>query len=181
MSTETSSSDSWILPVKPGQRMRTLLPQYRENSKGGRPRIDLQAVANGIFYVLRTGIPWKAVPSNYGSGSTLHRYFQEWTAAGVFHKLWKAALLEHDELQGVQWDCQLLFPYTAIDDMDNGPSNGQFDSFTHLDLAVEFLKCLILERALFLTRNGRLRKSNIYWSLKRLHGTDPAPPIYAGA
>lgn len=31
---------------------------------------------------------------------------QEWTAASVFHKLWKAALLEYDELQGVQWDWQ---------------------------------------------------------------------------
>ena len=106
MSTEKSSSGSWILPEKLWQRMRSLLPRYSENPKGGRPRVDMQAVANGIFYVLRTGIQWKAVPAEYGSGSTLHRYFQEWTAAGVFHKLWKAALLEYDELKGIQWNWQ---------------------------------------------------------------------------
>lgn len=86
--------------------MKPLLPRYQKSSRGGRPRVDLRKVAEGIFYVLRTGCQWKAAPSEYGSGSTLHRYFQEWTTAGVFRKLWKAALLEYDELQGIQWNWQ---------------------------------------------------------------------------
>jgi putative transposase len=86
--------------------MQPLLPRYHSNGKGGRPRVDLETVVQGIFYVLRTGVQWKAVPSEYGSGSTLHRYFQEWTEVGVFHKLWKASLLEYDELKGIQWNWQ---------------------------------------------------------------------------
>jgi transposase len=66
----------------------------------------LRKVANGIFYVLRTGCQWKAAPREFGSGSTLHRYFQAWTAANVFRKLWKATLLEYDELEGIQWNWQ---------------------------------------------------------------------------
>lgn len=97
---------AWRLPDKMWQRMRSLLPRYQKSPKGGRPRADLRNIANGIFYVLRTGCQWKAVPREYGSGSTVHRYFQEWTAAGVFRKLWKASLLEYDELKGIQWNWQ---------------------------------------------------------------------------
>ena len=97
---------SWHLPEALWLRMQPLLPRYKASPRGGRPRADLKQVARGIFYILRTGCQWKAVPPQYGSGSTLHRYFQEWTEAGVFRKLWKASLLEYDELRGIRWDWQ---------------------------------------------------------------------------
>lgn len=106
MAKQRKSGSSWRLPEELWLRMQPLLPRYRTNHKGGRPRVDLQKVAQGIFYVLRTGCQWKAVPQEYGSGSTLHRYFQQWTAAGVFRQLWKASLLEYDELQGIEWNWQ---------------------------------------------------------------------------
>ena len=37
-----------------------------------------------IFYVLRTGMPWKALPRCLGAGSTVHDRFQKWRKAGVF-------------------------------------------------------------------------------------------------
>lgn len=95
---------AWSLPDELWQRMQPLLPRYQKSCQGGQPRSDLRKVANGIFYVLRTGCQWKAAPREFGSGSTLHRYFQEWTVLGVFRKLWKAALLEYDELKGIQWN-----------------------------------------------------------------------------
>lgn len=97
---------AWRLPDEMWQRMKPLLPRYEKTPKGGRPRNDLRTVADGIFYVLRTGCQWKAAPKEYGSGSSLHRYFQDWEAAGVFRRLWKAALLEYDELKGIQWNWQ---------------------------------------------------------------------------
>ena len=63
---------AWIFPDELWQRMQPLLPRYQKSKKGGRPRVDLRVVANGIFYVLRTGCQWKAAPCEYGSGSTLH-------------------------------------------------------------------------------------------------------------
>jgi putative transposase len=97
---------SWILPDQLWIRMEKLLPTYSAQPKGGRPRADLRHVASGIFYVLRTGCQWNAVPREYGSGSTLHRYFQQWEAVGVFRRLWKRCLLEYDELKGIQWNWQ---------------------------------------------------------------------------
>ena len=103
---KSETSGSWILPDKLWGRMEKLLPRYSSNPKGGRPRADLRKVANGIFYVLRTGCQWNAVPREFGSGSTLHRYFQAWTSLGVFRRLWKACLVEYDELKGIQWNWQ---------------------------------------------------------------------------
>ncbi len=40
----------------------------------------------GIFYILRTGCQWKALPREYVSGSTVHRTFQKWRAAGTLKK-----------------------------------------------------------------------------------------------
>lgn len=106
MAKKRKKGRSWCLPDSMWQRMEPLLPRYQKHIQGGRPRCDLRKIANGIFYVLRTGCQWKASPEEYGSGSSLHRYFQEWETAGVFRKLWKAALLEYDELQGIQWNWQ---------------------------------------------------------------------------
>ena len=106
MAEPKKDSGSWILPDKLWERMEVLLPTYSGQPKGGRPRKNLRDVANGIFYILRTGCQWKAVPREYGSGSTLHRYFQQWVAAGVFRRLWKNCLLEYDELKGIQWNWQ---------------------------------------------------------------------------
>ncbi len=98
----------WRLPDALWKRMAPLLPKYRVSRKGGRPRLPLRQIANGLFYVLRTGCQWKAAPREYGSGSTLHNYFQEWTKLGIFHKLWKTTLLEYDELKGIQWEWQSM-------------------------------------------------------------------------
>ena len=62
----------------------------------------------GIFYVLRTGCQWKALPREYGSGSTVHRTFQKWLAAGFFEKIWAKGLEQYDELEGIGWEWQSL-------------------------------------------------------------------------
>lgn len=101
-------SSVWLLPDALWERLDPLLPKYRVSRQGGRPRLPMRQIANGIFYVLRTGCQWKAAPREYGSGSTLHSYFQEWTKLGIFRKLWKAALREYDELKGIQWEWQSM-------------------------------------------------------------------------
>jgi putative transposase len=98
----------WCLPDALWERIAPLLPKYPVSRKGGRPRLPLRQIANGIFYILRTGCQWKAAPREYGSGSTLHSYFQEWTELGIFQKLWKKALLEYDQLKGIQWEWQSM-------------------------------------------------------------------------
>lgn len=90
------------------ERIEPLLPKYKRSCKGGRPRLPLRNVVTGILFVLRTGCQWKAMPSEFGSGSAVHAYFQEWVRLGVFEKLWRYALEEYDDLQGIDWEWQSL-------------------------------------------------------------------------
>ena len=40
----------------------------------------------GIFWILDNGAKWKDLPREFGSKSTVHRWFQIWTQAGVFEQ-----------------------------------------------------------------------------------------------
>jgi transposase len=82
------------------EKIEKLLPCYGTSTRGGRPRTDMRKVMNGVLYVLRTGCQWKMLPSEFGSGSTCHRYFQEWEREGVFRKFWKIMVIEYDEKKG---------------------------------------------------------------------------------
>ena len=87
-------------------RIELVLPIYKTSCKGGRPRLPLRQIVNGILYVLYTGCQWKAMPKQFGSGSAIHAYFQEWVERGVFYELWQLALVEYDSLQGIDWEWQ---------------------------------------------------------------------------
>lgn len=90
------------------KRVKPLLPNYKPSPQGGRPRLPLRKVVTGILYVLRTGCQWKAMPAEFGSGSAIHAYFQEWVELDVFSRLWETALEEYDDLKGIDWEWQSL-------------------------------------------------------------------------
>jgi putative transposase len=101
-----TSFDQFRLPDMIWERMQNILPKYRKSRKGGRPRKDLRRVADAIFYRMRTGCQWKAIPPSLCPGSTAFSYFKQWVDKGVFAKLWKLALEEYDELVGLDWRWQ---------------------------------------------------------------------------
>lgn len=112
---ERQVGKSWTLSDEFWEKVKDEIPapkgrdphkQYRHRPGQGRKRLDPRKVLSGIFYVLRTGCQWKAVPVEYGSGSSLHRYFQEWKEAGFFQRIWATALEEYDDLKGIGWEWQ---------------------------------------------------------------------------
>ena len=82
--------------------------EYKRTVGGGRKPPDMRRILEGIFYVLRTGIQWKAAPREYGSSSNLHRYFQIWENAGFFKTIWAKGLEKYDEFKGIGWEWQSL-------------------------------------------------------------------------
>jgi putative transposase len=113
--TQYADVASWELSDSLWERIEPLLPRpksrYRGRGKhrkhiGGRPAADRRKVMTGILYVLRTGCQWNALPKEFGSGKTAHRYFQRWVRAGVFRRMWQAGLTEYDELKGLAWKWQ---------------------------------------------------------------------------
>jgi putative transposase len=105
---DTPVVDAFRIPDALWERLELLLPRFRRSKKGGRPRLEWRRILDGIFYILRTGCQWKAVPKKFGSGSSLHRYFQLLVRRKIFERLWEIALMEYDDLKGVAWQWQCM-------------------------------------------------------------------------
>jgi transposase len=56
--------------------------RQRVDGRGGRWG-DARRVLNGVLWILRTGAPWKDLPSRYGPSQSCHRRFQQWQRSGV--------------------------------------------------------------------------------------------------
>jgi transposase len=55
----------------------------------GVARVDDRRVLNGIFYILRTGSPWRDLPERYGPYTTVYNRFNRWAKAGVWVRIFE--------------------------------------------------------------------------------------------
>lgn len=100
----------WRIPDELWEKLEPLIPVPPPPQKPHplgchRPRVPNRKAMDGIFFVLRTGCQWNALnQTGICSSSVAHSRFQEWTAAGVFEKLWAQGLAEYDEIAGIDWD-----------------------------------------------------------------------------
>jgi transposase len=60
------------------------------NKPRGMPRVDDRRVLNGIFWVLRSGAPWRDLPERYGPRTTCYNRFARWRKAGVWDRMMDA-------------------------------------------------------------------------------------------
>ena len=91
------------IPDKLWDDIRVLLPKENPFRTIGRPIVPYRKVLDGILYVLRTCCQWKMLPSEYGSGSTCHRRFQQWNKLDVFKKMWIRLLKIYNDAIGINW------------------------------------------------------------------------------
>lgn len=56
----------------------------------GAPRHDDRRILNGIFWVLRSGAPWRDLPERYGPYTTVYNRFNRWRKAGVWDRIMDA-------------------------------------------------------------------------------------------
>lgn len=85
------SDDQW-------DRLAPLLPARRADGCG-RPAKDHPTIINGILWRLRTGAPWRDLPSCYGNWQTVYSRFRRWQRAGVWEHILTALQEEavHDD------------------------------------------------------------------------------------
>ena len=79
------TDDEWTA-IKP------MLP----NKPRGVPRVNDRRVLNGIFWVLRSGAPWRDLPGSFGPYTTCYNRFVRWRRAGVWAKIMSALAGAHD-------------------------------------------------------------------------------------
>src|SRR3954447_2183783 len=69
---------------------------FLPNKPRGVPRVNDRRVLNGIFWVLRSGAPWRDVPDNFGPYTTCYNRFVRWRRAGVWARIMNALAGAHD-------------------------------------------------------------------------------------
>ena len=82
------------------QRERDSSKTYQRKPGGGRTPMEPRTVLQAIFYVLRTGIQWKALPKTFGAASAIHAYFLFWCEKGFFRRCGLPGLKRMTKLKG---------------------------------------------------------------------------------
>ena len=89
------SDEEWAL-------LEPLLPKSRRSA-----RVDDRKIVNAIFYVLRTGMPWRDLPARYGPYTTAYNRFNRWSRRGI----WKRVF---DQLASKSRDSLYLIDSTIV-------------------------------------------------------------------
>jgi transposase len=106
---ETTGVDSlYEIPDVIWNRIIPLLPPPKKKKKVGRLRMNDRKAMNAIFYVLRTGCQWNALPRSLGASSTVHDRFQDWRKAGVFKRMWIDGLSVYNKNNRINWKWQSM-------------------------------------------------------------------------
>jgi len=66
------------------------------NKPRGIPRVNDRRVLNGIFWVLRSGAPWRDLPEAFDPYTTCYNRFVRWRRAGVWSRIIDALAAAHD-------------------------------------------------------------------------------------
>lgn len=96
----------FLLDKKMLNHAEEILMKLKIKSSFGRPPIDYIKGLNGIYYLLKTGIQWKALPRCFGSSSAVHRLLQKLRAVKFFEILWHKELQEYDLIHGLSLEIQ---------------------------------------------------------------------------
>ena len=56
----------------------------------GRKPANHRIVLDGIFWIARTGSPWRDLPEEFGKWSSVYRQFRRWTQAGLWEQIMDA-------------------------------------------------------------------------------------------
>lgn len=67
-----------------------LISPLLPNKPRGVARTDDRRVLNAIFYILRTGSPWRDLPERYGPYTTAYNRYNRWAKAGVWLRVFEA-------------------------------------------------------------------------------------------
>ena len=70
--------------------------------KRGRPPRDHRKVLDGVFWIARTGAPWRDLPAEFGKWASVYRQFRRWTLSGLWELLLEALNDGGDALDSLQ-------------------------------------------------------------------------------
>jgi transposase len=124
------SDDNW-------SRIEHLLPG-RPGGHGGVAR-DNRGFINAVWYVAKTGIPWRDLPDRFGKWDTVFHRFNAWCKKGVWARVFEA--VRDPDLEWLMIDSTVIRAHHHAagmnggdDDQALGRSRGGFGTKIHLSV-----------------------------------------------
>jgi len=74
----------------------TAIRPFLPNKPRGVPRVNDRRVLNGIFWILRSGAPWRDLPESFGPYTTCYNRFVRWRMAGIWDLIMEALAETYD-------------------------------------------------------------------------------------
>jgi putative transposase len=96
-----------LVRLNPGEWsvLAPLLPA--PSKKGGRPAKPHRPMIEAMHWILRTGAPWRDLPSAYGPWQSVYTRFSRWSESGVIAALVAALSRDHDD-EGYSIDATIV-------------------------------------------------------------------------
>lgn len=89
----TDEQWTWVEALLPKRAART-----------GRPPSPPRCMWNGIFWILKTGAPWRDLPERFGPWQTVYEHFSNWRRDGTFQRILEALQIRLDREGKIDWD-----------------------------------------------------------------------------
>jgi transposase len=93
---QTSKMEFWIVRYELSDFEWAAIKPFLPNKSRGVRRVNDRRVLNGIFWVLRSGAPWRDLPVCYGPRTTCYNRFVRWRKAGVWDRIMDSLAAAHD-------------------------------------------------------------------------------------
>lgn len=74
----------------------------KPGGSGGRPPRDHRRVLDAIFWIARTGAPWRDLPIELGNWNSVWRQFRRWSESGVWDVMLQALADSGEEAEILQ-------------------------------------------------------------------------------
>ncbi|MEU3690338.1 IS5 family transposase [Streptomyces narbonensis] len=86
------------------QQWAVLEPLLPKGTRAGRPPVwPRRQLIDGIRFRIRTGVPWRDVPAEYGPGGRVYDLFRPWQRDGTWHRVLTRLQSLADAKGGITW------------------------------------------------------------------------------
>ena len=62
----------------------------RSGTRSGRPPANHRLILDGVFWIARTGVPWRDLHEHFGKWGSVYRQFRRWTVSEVWDVILEA-------------------------------------------------------------------------------------------
>lgn len=74
------------------------------SARRGRPWSEHRTILNGMFWILRSGAPWRDLPGRYGKWQTIYDRFARYQKDGTLERILKRLQLKLDAQGRIDWE-----------------------------------------------------------------------------